>query len=91
MSTPPSHSPNRDAIVEAIANDPGFPSVNLPEVVADELGISRRTAQNKLTGLEQAGAITWHRKVPGGKRRPYWVLPVHTDHPVWALAVAVVR
>jgi predicted transcriptional regulator len=91
MSIPQSHSPNRDAIVEAIAADPGFPSVNLPELVADELGISRRTVQYQLAALEKAGAITWHRKTTGKARLPYWVLSVHVDHPVWAPAVAVVR
>ena len=77
------------AVVEAIAAQPQFPSVNLPEAVADELGVARRTVENLLTVLERHGALTWHRKEPFGERRPYWVLSVHEEHPVWADVRAV--
>jgi hypothetical protein len=91
MSIPQSQSPNLQAVVDAIADADGFPTVNLPEAVADELGICCRTVQNQLAILEKADAITWHRKTTGKARLPYWVLSVHTEHPIWVPAVAVVR
>jgi GTP-sensing pleiotropic transcriptional regulator CodY len=48
----------------------------VPEVLADEWGVSRRSVELALVKLEEAGVLVWHRKSRGGVRRPYWVVSV---------------
>lgn len=87
----PITTPNRQRVASALAalaerseltDDSAV--VHLPETTADDIGVTRRSVENSLTAFERAGAITWHRKSKFGTRRPYWVVAVHTDHPMWA-------
>jgi DNA-binding MarR family transcriptional regulator len=79
-------SPTRRRVAEAIAAA-GTIHVNLPEALADDIGVTRRSVENALRALEKAGAITWHRKQPFGERRPFWIVDVTPDHWLWNLDV----
>lgn len=48
----------------------------VPEALADEWSVSRRSVELALAKLEKIGAVVWHRKSRGGVRRPYWVVSV---------------
>lgn len=66
----------RDQLVDLLSTLPvGTPSV-IPETTADEFGVTRRAVEWWLNKLDEEGAIVWHRKTRGGRRRPWWPVTV---------------
>lgn len=62
--------------IASIAKTTGSSTIDLPESIADRVGVTRRSIEITLTRLEEAGVIVWHRKRAGGIRRPWWRVEV---------------
>jgi DNA-binding transcriptional ArsR family regulator len=77
-------SPTTSQIARVLITSSGLPTVELPETVAYDFGVTPRSVENALRRLEDAGMITWHRKGRFGARRPFWPVTVHADHAGWA-------
>ncbi len=69
-------TPLQKEVARILASWPPAVEAHLPEATADQLGVTRRSVENALRRLEDHGAIRWHRKGPGGIRRPFYLVTV---------------
>jgi hypothetical protein len=82
-TSPPRLTEMTVRVARSLITHPDVPHVELPEAVAQTLGVTVRSIDNALRRLDEVGAITWVRKARGGRHRPYWLVTVHDDAPVW--------
>jgi predicted ArsR family transcriptional regulator len=66
----------REELLAVLRTFPVNSPAVLPESIADELGVTRRAVEWTLARLEEEGLVKWHRKSPGGHRRPWWPVTV---------------